>query len=199
MIPATLRKGRASTQTTLITAHANIRKFSHKLTPTKNTYQMKTNSLFSKTSTIIAAVAVATSFSALRAEDHGHDHGGAEAGPNGGRVLHKIEPHLEFFVTKDRKVMLTPLDNQLKAAPVGGQLVRVTAGDRSNPVRMAFVKQGNVLISKTAFPAGDDFPVVVQIKNNAGGETVIEKFTLDMTKCPTCPYSEYACICDHAH
>lgn len=158
---------------------------------------MNIKNLFSKSATIIAAVAIAGSFSGLRADDH--DHGGAKAGPNGGRVLHKIEPHLEFFVTKDRKVMLTQLDDKLKPATVGGQDVRLTAGDRSNPIRMKFVKQGNILISETAFPAGDDFPVVVQIKNNAGGKTVIEKFTLDMTKCPTCPYLEYACTCDHDH
>jgi hypothetical protein len=175
-----------------------ITKITNHIPITTRHIKMK-NNLFSKSATLVAAVAVAASFSALRAEDHGHDHGGAEAGPNGGRVLHKIEPHLEFFVTKDRKVMLTQLDNKLRAIPVNSQIVRVTAGDRSSPVRMKFVKQGNVLISETAFPAGDDFPVVVQIKNHAGGKTIIEKFTLDMTKCPTCPYLEYACTCDHGH
>ncbi|MDF1811922.1 MAG: hypothetical protein P1V20_06900 [Verrucomicrobiales bacterium] len=160
---------------------------------------MKTKNIISKTTTALATIALAASFSALHAEDHDHDHGGAEAGPNGGRVLHKVEPHLEFFVTKDRKVMMTQLDDNLKAAAVGDQVVRVTAGDRSNPIRMTFVKQGNVLISQTAFPEGDDFPVVVQIKNNAGSKTIIEKFTLDMTQCPTCDHLEYACTCDHGH
>lgn len=156
---------------------------------------------------LAAAFAVSVSlgsFSALVAEEHdhdhhGHDHGGVEAGPNGGRVLHKIEPHLEFFVTKDRKVQLTALDNKLKAIAIGKQVVKVTAGDRQNPIKMSFVKQGNVLMSETAFPAGDDFPVVVQMKNSKVGKSVIEKFTLNMSPCPTCEYLEYACTCDHGH
>jgi hypothetical protein len=42
--------------------------------------------------------------------DHdGHDHGKHAkkiAGPNGGRVLTGVEPHLEFFLTKDRLTMM---------------------------------------------------------------------------------------------
>jgi hypothetical protein len=165
---------------------------------------MNINHLFTKAAAVVSALAVTASFPVLRAEDHkhdhhGHDHGGVEAGPNGGRVLHKIEPHLEFFVMKDRKVQLTALDDKLKAIAVSGQIVKVTAGDRSNPVRLRFVKKGNVLISETAFPSGDDFPVVVQMKTKAGAKTVIEKFTLDLSPCPTCDYLEYACTCDHGH
>lgn len=150
----------------------------------------------------LAAFAVITSvatFSQLRAEEHDHDHHdhSKQAGPNGGRVLSHIEPHLEFFVTKDRKVQLTALSEEIKAVPIAKQVVKITAGDRSNPIRMSFSKSGTVLISDKAFPPGDDFPVVVQIKNNSGAKTVIEKFTLNMTKCPTCPYAEYACTCDH--
>src|SRR6056297_132527 len=36
--------------------------------------------------------------------DHEHAHGDIEAGPNGGRILDDVEPHLEFLVTEDRKV-----------------------------------------------------------------------------------------------
>jgi len=136
--------------------------------------------------------------SGLKAGDK-HEHGGKKAGPNGGRVLHNVEPHLEFFVTKDRKVQLTTLDDNLKAIALAGQLVTVTAGERSNPVKMTFAKQGETLISDIAFPEGDDFPVVVQIKGQGADKAIIEKFTMDFTKCPTCDYLEYACSCDHAH
>lgn len=130
--------------------------------------------------------------------DNGHDdHEEAKAGPNGGKVIHEVEPHLEFFVTKDRKVQITALDKDGKATPLGEQSVKVTGGDRSKPTRMTFTKQGDVLISDIAFPEGNDFPVVVQIKATPDAKTVIEKFNLNLSDCPTCKHQEYACTCDH--
>ena len=59
--------------------------------------------------------------------DHdGHDHGKHAkkiAGPNGGRVLTGVEPHLEFFLTKDRKVKITAVDDDGKAVELGEQSV----------------------------------------------------------------------------
>lgn len=129
-------------------------------------------------------------------EDHDHDH--TEAGPNGGRVLHAVEPHLEFFVTDDRKVQIAALGEDGKAIPIAEQSVRVTGGDRSNPTRMSFAKKGDVLVSDIAFPEGNDFPVVVQIKTAPDAESAMEKFNLNLADCPTCDYLEYACICDHS-
>ena len=129
--------------------------------------------------------------------DHDHDHDHAEAGPNGGRVLHAVEPHLEFFVTEDRKVQITALGEDGKAIPIAEQSVRVTGGDRSNPTRMSFEKKGDVLVSDTTFPEGNDFPVVVQIKTAPDAKTAMEKFNLNLADCPTCDYKEYACTCDH--
>ena len=94
-------------------------------------------------------------------EGHDHAHDKAQAGPNGGKVLHEVEPHLEFFVTEDRKVQITALGEDGKAMPIGEQTVRVTGGSRSNPTRMTFEKEGDVLLSDVAFPEGNDFPVVV--------------------------------------
>ena len=130
-------------------------------------------------------------------EHEGHDHDHVEAGPNGGRVLHAVEPHLEFFVTEDRKVQITALDEDGKAIPIGEQNVRVTGGDRSNPTRMSFEKEGDVLVSDIAFPEGNDFPVVVQIKSSADAKSAMAKFNLNLADCPTCDYKEYACTCCH--
>ncbi|MGJ8641856.1 MAG: hypothetical protein ACSHX9_00480 [Luteolibacter sp.] len=127
--------------------------------------------------------------------EEGHEE--AKAGPNGGKVIHEVEPHLEFFVTEDRKVRITALDEGGKAAPIGEQSVSIIAGDRSNPTRMAFAKEGEVLVSDKAFPEGNDFPVVVQIKTTPDAKTVIEKFNLNLMDCPTCEHQEYACTCDH--
>jgi len=131
-------------------------------------------------------------------DDHeGHDHGKKIAGPNGGRILTEAEPHLEFFVTKDRKVKITAVDDHGKAIPLAKQSVDIIAGDRKNPIKMTFKKDGNSLVSDKAFPAGNDFPVVVSIKASPEGKKVRSKFNLNLADCPSCDYLEYACTCDH--
>ena len=132
-------------------------------------------------------------------DDHeGHDHGKL-AGPNGGRILTEAEPHLEFFIMKDRKVKITVVDDHGKALPLGKQEVSVIAGDRKNPIKMKFAKEGDSLISDKAFPEGNDFPVVVSIKTKPDAKKVRSKFNLNLRDCPTCDYLEYACTCDHDH
>jgi len=127
-----------------------------------------------------------------------HDHDSVEAGPNGGRILHAVEPHLEFFVTEDRHVRISAVEGD-EIVPVTGQTVTVIGGSRSNPTRMSFAKEDGALVSDVAFPEGNDFPVVVRIQASEGAETKTEKFNLDLEDCPTCDYREYACICDHDH
>jgi hypothetical protein len=133
--------------------------------------------------------------------DHdGHDHGKHAkkiAGPNGGRVLTGVEPHLEFFLTKDRKVKITAVDDDGKAVELGEQSVTVTGGSRSNPTRLTFTKDGNSLISDKAFPEGKMLPVIVQIKAKPDAKSVVERFVLNLSDCPGCKYLEYACTCDH--
>ncbi len=128
-----------------------------------------------------------------------HEHGKKEEGPNGGRVITAVEPHLEFLVTKDRKVEITALTEALKPGKLSGQVIAVTAGDRSNPTKLEFKEDGGKLVSTNALPAGNDFPVSVSIKANASGKAVYEKFNLNLEKCPTCKHQEYACVCAHAH
>lgn len=133
-------------------------------------------------------------------KDHKHDdhsHAKKVAGPNGGRVLTGVEPHLEFFLTKERKVKITAVDDDGKAVALGEQTVTVTGGSRSNPTRMKFVKDGDSLVSDKAFPEGNNLPVVVQIKAKPDAKTVIEKFSLNLSDCPGCAYLEYACTCNH--
>lgn len=163
------------------------------------------------TNTIKSFAALATAFTfalgspALQADDkghkheehEGHDHDKIISGPNGGRVLQVVEPHLEFFVTKDRKVKITALGEDGKAIPIGDQVVRITGGSRSKPTKMKLEKQGDILVSDKVLPDGNDFPVVVQIKPAPFKKGVIEKFNLNLSECPTCDNAEYACACDH--
>lgn len=131
------------------------------------------------------------------AEEKHEDHKAHEAGPNGGRVITSLEPHLEFFVTEDRKVKITALNEELKPIAIGEQSVRLTGGSRSNPTRLSFAKDGTILMSDAALPEGNDLPIVLQISPGGDGATVMEKFNLNLSECPTCKFKEYACICEH--
>lgn len=119
------------------------------------------------------------------------------AGPNGGRVVTGLEPRAEFLVMGDRKVKITFLGKDGKPVAPAEQVVTVTSGDRAAPTQLTFTKSGNALVSNVALPAGDELPTVVQIKPTPSGKTVIDRFTLDLSKCGECKLAEYACICAH--
>ena len=152
-----------------------------------------------KTTTRILPLAIALLSSlALQAGDN-PSHEKKVAGPNGGRILTTSEPHAEFFVTADRKVQITFVDDEGKAIAPAQQIVIVTTGERSAPVKMTFVKKENVLLSDQSIPAGNNFPAVVQVKTTPDAKTLVEKFTLNLSICPGCKLAEYACICAHSH
>jgi len=119
------------------------------------------------------------------------------AGPNGGRLLTVIEPHAEFFVTPDRQVQITFVDDHLAPIAPAQQTVVVTAGDRSNPTTLSFTRHGDVLLSDGPLPAGNNFPTVVQIKVNPDAKATVARFNFNPIICPECSHPEYACICDH--
>jgi hypothetical protein len=126
-----------------------------------------------------------------------HAHEKIAAGPNKGRLLTIVEPHAEFFVTAERKVQITFVGEDGKPVAPADQVVLVTAGDRSAPTKLTFTKTGNVLLSDTALPAGNDFPTVVQIKITPDAKPVYARFNLNMSVCGECKNAEYACICGH--
>jgi hypothetical protein len=147
----------------------------------------------------ILTTIVALALAGAAAAAPGHDHEHKIAGPNGGRVITSVEPHLEFFLTKERKVKITAVDDDGKAIALGGQTVTLTGGSRSNPTRLSFAKEGDSLVSDKAMPDANHQPVVLQIKVKPDARTVIEKFILNLDDCPGCEHQEYACTCEHAH
>jgi len=147
----------------------------------------------------MSLILAAFSFMSAAEKPHDHDHEHAKPGPTGGRVLHEVEPHAEFFVNKDKKVEIRFLNDDLKVVAPGTQVVTATLGDRKAPTKLVFTKDGNKLISDKVVPEGNDYPTVVQIREKEGAKAVTEKFNLNLTQCPTCKYKEYACICEHAH
>lgn len=147
----------------------------------------------------IAAIALGFVFTSGAQDKHDHAHDVVKAGPTGGKLITAVEPHVEFFVNKDKKVEIRFVDDTNKVIAPGGQTVTVTLGERSKPTKLVFTKDGNKLISDQAIPAGNDYPTVVQIKANAKAKAVNARFNLNLSKCPTCESAEYACTCDHGH
>lgn len=136
--------------------------------------------------------------------DHGdhddHDHGAhaeKKAGPNGGRIITSVEPHFEFWVTPERTVQITFLDDYDKLIAPEGQAVSLIGGSRSNPTKLSFVHKDKVLVSNDKLPDGSNIPVILTIETSPDAKTVRERFQVNMSECPTCDYREYACICDH--
>ena len=131
--------------------------------------------------------------------EHGeHGHAKKKPGPNGGRILTDVTPNLEFLVREDRKVQIAALADA-KAIPVTTQSLTLIGGDRANPTSLEFIKDGDVLVSSTTLPAGENFPVILQIKTSPTSDSIPQKFQLNLKNCPDCKYKEYACICDHGH
>lgn len=132
------------------------------------------------------------------ADDHaGHDHDNPAPGPNKGKVFTNVEPHAEFFVTKDRKIQITFLDHDNKVVPVTGQSVKIICGSRSAPTQMTFEKKDNALVSTKPLPDGMLIPTVMQIKTTPDGKSVMTRFNLNLNPCPTCESLEYCCTCPH--
>lgn len=120
-----------------------------------------------------------------------------EAGPNGGRLLTSVTPHVEFLVLPDRKVQLTFVDADGEAIALAGQSATVVTGDRSAPTTLNFQRNGDVLVSDKPLPEGRSLPTIVRLKPAPEAKEVIERFNVNLAGCPECQHAEYACICGH--
>ncbi len=120
------------------------------------------------------------------------------AGPKGGRVLTSDAPHAEFFVEKDRIVVVSFYDQALKPLAVSGQVVNATAEAKSGKVKLDFVAKNGALISTTPLPPGDDYTVVVQIRDTATAKPKNYRVLFHDEICGECKRAEYACTCEHA-
>ncbi len=150
----------------------------------------------SKLLSALLTLALAFSVNAADKEKHDHEHAG-KAGPNGGKLITEVEPHVEFLVTADKKVEIRFIDDDNKVVAPAGQVINVTLGDRSAPTKLTFKQDGDKLVSDKGIPEGADLPTVVQIRAKEGAKAVTEKFNLNLAQCPTCKNKEYACTCSH--
>jgi hypothetical protein len=118
--------------------------------------------------------------------------------PNGGRIIASVEPHAEFLLTKDKKIEIRFLDDAGKVIAPAAQTASVVMGDRAAPTKLAFTQDGDKLISDKVVAEGDHLPVVLTLKTTPDAKAVTAKFNLNLSTCPECKLTEYACACDHA-
>lgn len=126
------------------------------------------------------------------------------AGPKGGRILTADAPHAEFLVEKDRTVVVSFYDAGLKPVPASGQVVTAVAEAKAGKVNLAFTDKNGALVSSAKLPDGDDYTVVVQIRDNATARPRNYRVLFHDEICAECKRAEYACTCDepgreHAH
>ncbi len=132
-------------------------------------------------------------------KDHSEEHAEHEheiKAPNGGRILHEIVPHVEFFITKDRKVQITFVDDEGKAMKDEATL-RAIGGKRKAPTKFTFTKTKHGFLSDEKLPEGMKVPILLMFKDSEGKKMPTIKFNVDLNNCPTCEFLEYACTCDH--
>ncbi|MGJ8697317.1 MAG: hypothetical protein ACSHYF_13450 [Verrucomicrobiaceae bacterium] len=136
------------------------------------------------------------------AEEKDHDHEAHEEhahqikAPNGGRIIHDVEPHAEFFITKDRKVQITFVDDDGKGI-ASDQTVKAIGGERAKPTKFTFAKTPTGFLSNEKLPEGNLVPIVLTFSHDGANKRI--KFNVNMADCPTCDHLEYACTCDHDH
>ncbi|MBK1792735.1 hypothetical protein [Persicirhabdus sediminis] len=163
---------------------------------------------------LLCSTAFALSAGILSAEEHnhpggcGHDHGTVKkeahahdhaevAGPNHGRILHDVSPHAELFVTADRLVKITFIDDEGKAIAPAEQSISAVCGNRSAPTKLTFAKTGDSFTSEQPLPAGTNVATVLQVKMSPDAQTKNIRINLNLADCPTCDFQEYACNCEH--
>ena len=120
------------------------------------------------------------------------------AGPKGGRIVTTEAPHVEFFVEKDRTVAVTFYDAALKPVAPGSQVISVIAEAKSGKAQLALEKTATGFASKQPLPEGDDYTVVVQVRDAAGAKPKNYRVLFHDEICKECKRAEYACICDDA-
>ena len=118
------------------------------------------------------------------------------AGPKGGKILTTDAPHAEFFVEKDRTVTVTFYDAALKPVALASQVVTGVAEAKTGKVGLEFAAKGGALVSNVPLPQGDDYTVVLQVRETASARPKVYRVQFHSEVCDECKHAEYACACD---
>lgn len=117
-------------------------------------------------------------------------------GPKGGRIVTTEAPHVEFFIEKDGIVAVTFYDAALKPLAPGAQVISVVAEAKSGKMKLDLEKTATAFVSKQPLPKGDDYTIVVQVRDAAGAKPKNYRVLFNDEICRECKRAEYACICD---
>jgi hypothetical protein len=118
-------------------------------------------------------------------------------GPKGGKLLENPSPRAEFFIDKERKVVITFYDDNLKAIAVGEQIAAMIIQPPQVRQTIEFEKKDGALASKAPLPEGDDYAVVLQLKVKPGEPSQNFRIVIDTHPCSECKRPAYACVCGH--
>lgn len=119
-------------------------------------------------------------------------------GPKGGRIVTTDAPHVEFFVEKDRTVVVSFYDKDLKLVAAGAQVVNAVAEAKTGKVKIAFAAKDGALVSTAPLPEGDDYTVVLQVRDSAEAKPKNYRVQFHDEICGECKRAEYACVCEEA-
>lgn len=119
-------------------------------------------------------------------------------GPKGGRIITTDSPHVEFFVEKDRTVVVSFYDKDLKLVAAGAQVVNAVAEAKTGKVKIAFAAKDGALVSTAPLPEGDDYTVVLQVRDSAEAKPKNYRVQFHDEICGECKRAEYACVCEEA-
>lgn len=119
-------------------------------------------------------------------------------GPKGGRIVTTAAPHVELFVAADRTVVVSLYDKDLKPVAVAAQVVNATAEAKTGKVKLTFAAKDGALVSTAALPEGDDYIVVLQVRDTADAKPKNYRVLFHEEVCAECQRAEYACACDDA-
>jgi hypothetical protein len=119
-----------------------------------------------------------------------------KAGPRKGRILEMPGKNAEFFVEKDRTISIAFYDKAMKPVAPAAEVVTAVAEAPAGKTKLEFTQKGNLLVSRTPLPAGENYQVVVQARPSAEGKPQNFRIKLQLYTCKGCNNPEYACICD---
>lgn len=120
-----------------------------------------------------------------------------QAGPKGGKLFPLSDGFLEFFVRSDRTAEVVVYDASRQQVPVGDRELSITAGSRENPQKLTVTKTEAAFVTSDTLPAGDGYPIVLQLRESANSKTQTFRIRYLEEICAGCNLPEYACICHH--
>lgn len=132
-------------------------------------------------------------------DHHHHDEDLETPGPNGGRLVELKDSNFEIFIDEERRIEFRLLDENLTEIPHAAKHVSIITGDRQSPIEFELSSKSQFVLSSTnSIPEGNSTPVILKVTDKESNSTLhVEKFTANLSNCPTCDYLEYACICGH--